>query len=93
MTNQKNHIKRNALIAIGIAAATGYVAGILLAPKSGHEIREEIKEETEKTAKKLVTSAKKIEKTATEDIEHLLSRAEEISNAVRSLANTLKNNK
>ena len=90
MTNQTNHTKRNVLIGIGLAAAAGYVAGMLLAPKSGRELRADIKREAVKAEKKVVETTKKLEKTATRDVQNLLVRADEISEAVRKLADSLK---
>ena len=63
---------------------------MLLAPKSGRELRADIKREAVKAEKKVVETTKKLEKTATRDVQNLLVRADEISEAVRKLADSLK---
>jgi gas vesicle protein len=45
--------KRNIIIGVGIGSAVGVAAGILLAPKSGREIRQGISDRTRKTMKNL----------------------------------------
>src|SRR3954462_16016028 len=63
---KKNNLKRLA-IGSAIAAAAGYVAGVLTAPKSGKQTRKDIKQakdrgmaEAEKELKKLLTELDKV---------------------------------
>jgi gas vesicle protein len=65
--------KRTKRIAIGtvVAAAAGYVAGILTAPKSGKETREDIKEATSNA----VAEAEKQLKKAHTELNTLLNEA------------------
>lgn len=68
----KNSTKRFALGTI-FAAAAGYLAGILTAPKSGKETRQEIKD----TASKSISEAEKQLKKLHTEINELLARAKE----------------
>lgn len=68
----KGSTKKFAIGAV-LAAATGYVAGILTAPKSGKETRADIKEAAQKT---LAEAEKKLKKLHTE-LAALLNEARE----------------
>lgn len=73
MTNNgKNGMKKFAIGAV-LAAAAGYVAGILTAPKSGKETREDIKH----TAKETMTAAEKELKVLHTELSKLLEEARE----------------
>jgi gas vesicle protein len=68
--NQSNNLKK-IVIGTGVAAAAGYVAGVLTAPKSGKETRGDIKAaakqsriEAEKELKRLHTELDKVMKEA-----------------------------
>lgn len=81
MANKKESVKRFALGAI-VAAAAGYVAGILTAPKSGKETRSDIRQasvqskvEAEKQLKKLHTQLTTFLGDAKEQAESLKGRA------------------
>jgi len=68
----KNTAKKFA-IGASIAAAAGYIAGILTAPKSGKETRQDVKD----TASKAVTEAEKQLKKLESDVEDLVSKAKD----------------
>lgn len=80
-------------LAVGtvVAAAAGYVAGILTAPKSGKETREDIKNkaaqtaaEAEKQLKKLHTELTNVIKQAQEQADTLKGKArDEIDDAIK----------
>lgn len=80
-------------LAVGtvVAAAAGYVAGILTAPKSGKETREDIKKtashtvaEAEKQLKKLHTELAKVITQAQEQADEMKGKAKaEIEDAIK----------
>jgi gas vesicle protein len=62
---------KKAALGVAVAAAVGYVAGILTAPKSGKETREDIKNTTEKAYK----NAEEKLKSAYEDLGETIDKA------------------
>jgi len=77
-------VKTGKKIAIGtiIAAAAGYVAGILTAPKSGKETRSDIKDAA---SHGLVEAEKQLKKLHTE-LSGLLNRAREVASTLKGTA-------
>lgn len=66
-----------------IGAAIGVVAGLLFAPKSGKETREDIKQAANKTAKELESKLKELH-------DQLADKAEETKAAAKKLKGTAK---
>jgi gas vesicle protein len=92
----KSTTKRFALTTL-VAAAAGYVTGILTAPKSGKETRQDIKDTTEKTVreaekqlKKLHTELSDVLGQAKEHAEKLKGQAREEFESVVKTAHTTK---
>lgn len=84
-------------IGAGIAAAAGYVAGILTAPKSGKETRKDIKDaaergmaEAEKQLKKLHTQMTDVISEAKEKVKTLRGSAEKDLKSAIDKASTAK---
>jgi gas vesicle protein len=77
----KGSTKRFAIGAL-FAAAAGYVAGILTAPKSGKETRQDIKEAADHT---LATAEKKLKELHTE-LGRLVSQAQELAGKLKGEA-------
>ncbi len=67
-----------------VAAAAGFVAGILTAPKSGKETRDEIKDKAVKTKDTVVDEAVKAKGAAELKGKELKAKAEEIVEDVKS---------
>jgi len=74
----KNSTKRFALGTI-FAAAAGYVAGILTAPKSGKETRKEIKDTAEKTISETEKQLKKLHTELSDLLLQAKARAEKLT--------------
>ena len=74
----KNTTKRFAVGTL-LAAAAGYVAGILTAPKSGKETRQDIKETTEKTIQETEKQLKKLHTELSDLLLQAKTRAEKLS--------------
>jgi len=70
--SKKDNVKK-VVIGTGIAAAAGYVAGILTAPKSGKDTREDIK----RTTKEELDSADKKLKALHSEINELIANFKE----------------
>ena len=70
--SKKSHLKRNVAIGTVIAAGAGYVTGLLTAPKSGKETREDIS----KTANKARIDAEKKLKKVYAELQDLIQEAE-----------------
>lgn len=95
MTKRSNTAKRLAVGGV-IAAAAGYVAGVLTAPKSGKQTREDIKEaatkglrEAEKELKTLHTELNKVLADSKKKTDKLSTKAQkELSILVEQAANT-----
>lgn len=90
-------------LAVGtaVAAAAGYVAGILTAPKSGKETRQdikdkagEVKDSAEEQIKKLQAEveelARKAKGKAGDELDALVSRAKEAKNKAGDMASGLR---
>lgn len=77
----KSTVKKFAIGAV-VAAAAGYVAGILTAPKSGKETRKDIKD----TAKATYTMAEKELKVLHTELDKLLNEALGRSNELKGVA-------
>lgn len=84
----KNSAKKLA-VGTAVAAAAGYVAGILTAPKSGKETRQDIKDAAVKSKAEAEKQIKKLH----DDVEDLASRAKakatELSSKTRDELNVL----
>ena|ERR1044072_344392 len=78
----KNTTKRFALGTL-FAAAAGYVAGILTAPKSGRETRKDIKETAEKTISETEKQLKKLHTELSELLIQAKSRGEKLTGKAR----------
>lgn len=83
--------KRTGRFAFGalVAGIIGYVAGILTAPKSGKETREDIKETTQAT---IAAAEKKLKSVHTElasHIDEVTKKAEKLKGATKKEADTL----
>ncbi len=78
-------------VAIGgmIAAAAGYVAGVLTAPKSGKETREDIKNAATETYAKAEKELKKLNLQLSDLIEQGRDRADKLGTRARSELNDL----
>ena len=72
-------------IALGalFGAAAGFITGVLTAPKSGKETREDIKEVAQRTKDDAVVKAGEAKEVATEKAEELRAKAEEVVADVR----------
>ncbi len=72
-------------VAVGtlIAAAAGYVAGILTAPKSGKETRKDIKEKTAKSVAELEKQLKKLHTELTKVLDQAKEQAKELKGKAR----------
>lgn len=90
-------------LAIGaaVAAVAGFVTGVLLAPKSGKETRQEIKDGADKAKKKasaevehlkkeVSDKASKAKAAATEKVEEVKSKAEKVAKDVSKKADDVK---
>lgn len=66
-SDSKNSNLRKVIIGTAVAAAAGYVTGLLTAPKSGKETREDIKE-----------AAKKRREDALKELKHLQSELDKV---------------
>jgi len=75
-------------IAIGamFAAITGFAAGLLAAPKSGKETREDIKDAALKTKGTVIDEAEKAKVIATQKTQEVKDKAEEVVADVRAKA-------
>lgn len=73
-----------------VAAAAGFVAGILTAPKSGKETRAEIKDSAVKVKDAVVTEAENAKDVAEKKGKELKSKAEEIVGDVNDKATEYK---
>ncbi len=78
----KNFKKQKVALGALVGAAAGFVAGILLAPKSGKATREDLK----KGAKDTVKMADKQLKHAHEELSRLVDRAESQMNRMSEVA-------
>ena len=66
-----------------IAAAAGYVAGILTAPKSGKETRKDIKDKTTQTITEAEKQLKKLHTELTKTLEQAKQQAETLKGKAR----------
>ena len=73
-----------------IGAATGFVAGILLAPASGKETRKKIQEEVGKTGEKAKEGFEKIAKEAEKGIRVVREKAQEGIDSVKEFIDKKK---
>ena len=76
MSNEKGSALEVA-VSFVIGAATGFILGILLAPASGKETRQKIKEEVEKTGDKAKEGFEKIAKEAEKGIRVVKEKTQE----------------
>lgn len=83
-----NKTSRFALGAI-IVAAAGYVAGVLTAPKSGKETREEIKETALSTVAETEKRLKQAHTELSKNIDEMTAHANSIAGAAKKEAETL----
>jgi len=67
-----------------IGAVTGFAAGLLTAPKSGKETREELKEAALKTKETVTTEAEKAKVVAIQKAEEAKLKAEEVVSDVKA---------
>ena len=74
---KSNTVKKVAIFA-GIAAAVGYLAGILTAPQSGKETREDIKNTAQKGLSEAERQLKKVLAELNEHISELKKRGTEV---------------
>lgn len=74
----KNTTKRFAVGTL-LAAAAGYLAGILTAPKSGKETRQDIKDATEKTIQETEKQLKKLHTELSDLLLQAKAKAEKLS--------------
>jgi len=72
-------------VAVGtlVAAAAGYVAGILTAPKSGKETRKDIKDKTAKSVAELEKQLKKLHTELTKVLDQAKEQAKELKGKAR----------
>jgi gas vesicle protein len=88
--------KRTKRVALGavVAAAAGYVAGILTAPQSGKETREDIKETAVKTYKTAEKELKELHTDLTKLMDEAGKRADEFKGtAEKNLAKAVESGK
>jgi len=80
-------------LAIGavFGAVAGFVTGVLLAPKSGKETREDIKGAALKTKNNVVDEAEKAKDFAEEKVKQVRNKAENVVDDVTDKATELKN--
>lgn len=69
-----------------IAALTGFAAGLLTAPKSGKETREDIKDAALKTKDNVVDEAEKAKVVATQKAQDVKQKAEDVAADVKAKA-------
>lgn len=79
-------------VAVGavFGAIAGFVSGILLAPKSGKETRQDIKEAASKTKDAVVTEAEKAKDATVRKAKEVKSKAEDVASDVADKAVELK---
>jgi len=77
-------------VAVGtlVAAAAGYVAGILTAPKSGKETRKDIKDKTAKSVAELEKQLKKLHTELTKVLDQAKEQAKELKGKAREEIDT-----
>lgn len=78
-------------VAIGgmVAAAAGYIAGILTAPKSGKETRDDIKQAAGETYAKAEVELKKLNRQLMDVIEEARDRADKLGSRAKTELNDL----
>lgn len=79
----KDTAKKFAIGAL-IAAAAGYIAGILTAPKSGKETREDIKETAHKSISEAEVQLKKLHTELSKLIEQTKAKADKLTGRTRT---------
>jgi gas vesicle protein len=72
------------------AAAAGFVTGILLAPKSGKETREEIKVNANKAKDATVEKAEELKGKATDVAKDVTRKAKDVASDVEAKADEIK---
>ncbi len=72
------------------AAAAGFVTGILLAPKSGKETREEIKENAQKAKDVTVEKAEELKGKATDVANDVTKKAKNVAHDIEAKAEEVK---
>ncbi len=65
-------------VSAALGAVVGFVSGVLLAPKSGKETRDELLKNAEKAKDKVVNEAAKVKKTAVGKATEVKNKAEEV---------------
>jgi gas vesicle protein len=76
-------------IGAGIAAAAGYVAGVLTAPKSGRETRKDMKNAAQKGVQSAEAEAKKLQVEAEELMKEAKSKGADLSDKAKTELNEL----
>lgn len=83
MSNSKN--VKNTVVAAVVAGAAGFVAGMLLAPKSGKETRQDIVDGVKETETKIAKSAEQVKEVAVDNYEHIASAVKNLTEAINKL--------
>ena len=85
MSMKKDEVKK---VAVGtlLAAAAGYVAGILTAPKSGKETRGDIKDAAQKGVEKTEAELKKAKEKVGEAVDTAKDRANQLTGRAKEKA-------
>lgn len=87
MADKSNHTGRKILIGASLAAAAGYVAGVLTAPKSGKETRKDIKNKAIKTKKEAEKQAEALRTEFDQLSKRAKDKAAELSDKARKELN------
>lgn len=74
-----------------VGGAIGAIAGILLAPKSGEETRQQLSESAKDMIKKADETAKQIQSKADDAVTELQKKGDEIKTKLQDLINKQKN--
>jgi gas vesicle protein len=83
MNNMAKDTAKKLAITTAIAGIAGYVAGILTAPKSGKETREDIKEATHKGVTEAEKQLKRLHTELTKLLEEVKTRGSSLNGAAR----------
>lgn len=77
-------------LTVVVAATVGFVAGILLAPKSGKETRREIKEKAADAKKIADIKADQVKATVKDSVKAIKSGSKEVSTQAQAFASSAK---
>ncbi len=82
-TDSKNSNLRKLIVGTAVAAAAGYVAGVLTAPKSGKETREDIKEAAKRRRDEAVGQLKHLQDELDKVMEQAKGRMDKLSSKAK----------